>query len=160
MNKKNARPSLKKMADQGGFTLIELVMVIVILGVLSAIALPKFVSISDDARTASAKATAGAISSASAINFAGRMSSAANGTPTNAVPVNTANACDLTLINKMMSSPVDVSQYTIAPLGGAQAGADGNCAAGSNTNGWVALCTLTDNNLATATAQVSIACAK
>ncbi|MBK7546835.1 MAG: prepilin-type N-terminal cleavage/methylation domain-containing protein [Rhodoferax sp.] len=37
---------------QRGFTLIELVMVIVILGVLAAVAIPKFVDLKSDARTA------------------------------------------------------------------------------------------------------------
>lgn len=54
---------------QQGFTLIELVMVIVILGVLAAVALPKFVDLSGEARQAATNGVAGALSSASAINF-------------------------------------------------------------------------------------------
>lgn len=49
---------------QGGFTLIELVIVIIVLGVLSATALPKFLNLSDDAEIAVVEGTAGALQSA------------------------------------------------------------------------------------------------
>ncbi|OGB33787.1 MAG: hypothetical protein A3F78_20630 [Burkholderiales bacterium RIFCSPLOWO2_12_FULL_61_40] len=64
---------------QRGFTLIELVMVIVILGVLSAVALPKFVDLKGDAVAASTQGVAGALSSAAAINYAARSISTSKG---------------------------------------------------------------------------------
>ncbi|MFY3776189.1 type II secretion system protein [Marinobacter salsuginis] len=50
-----------------GFTLIELVMVIVILGILAAFALPRFADFGNEARSASVQALGGAIKSASGI---------------------------------------------------------------------------------------------
>lgn len=61
---------MRKINKQAGFTLIELIMVIVILGVLSAFALPRFADLGGEARTASINGAAGAIKAAANIAHA------------------------------------------------------------------------------------------
>jgi len=70
--------------SQSGFTLIELVMVIVILGILAAFALPRFADLTDQARLASIQGIAGAIKSAAGISRAQQLAdgSAANASVT------------------------------------------------------------------------------
>lgn len=67
---------------QRGFTLIELVMVIVILGVLAAVAIPKFVDLKADAQVAALQGVVGGINSASAVNYAAKSANSAKGTTT------------------------------------------------------------------------------
>jgi len=58
------------MEKQKGFTLIELVIVIIILGILAAIAIPRYLDLSTDATTAAKLGMEGAVKSAFAIEIA------------------------------------------------------------------------------------------
>jgi MSHA pilin protein MshA len=55
-----------------GFTLVEILIVIAIIGILSAVAMPKFINIANNAQISATTSVSGALSSANASNYVAR----------------------------------------------------------------------------------------
>ncbi len=61
---------LRKLNSRAGFTLIELVIIIVVLGILAAVAIPKYQDISNEAKAAAAKGSLASLRSGISIYYA------------------------------------------------------------------------------------------
>lgn len=80
--------------QQSGFTLIELIMVIVILGILSAVAIPKFADLSSNAEVAVLEGALGSVKSSAVIAHSAYLAAGGSGTTVSlegAVTINLVN---------------------------------------------------------------------
>jgi MSHA pilin protein MshA len=138
-----------------GFTLIELITVVIILGILAAIALPKFIDLQNEAIDSSVQGVAGAITSASAINYS---AFTANSAKPGVQRLNAANVCTVTLLGPLLQGGSTTQLVSNSPqVSYAFAGSPtGNCS-GANAAGTPVSCVINATkagNVRSATATV------
>lgn len=132
---KQAMSVTRARGAQSGFTLIELIVVIVILGILAAVALPRFTNLSGDARVASLNAVRGSLASTAATAHGAWLVNAGVTQPFEGINVSMdANGYAVADTELVAASGLSGTDYTVI-YGGAQGVAATTTAPAAPANG-------------------------
>ncbi|GLP97379.1 type IV pilin protein [Paraferrimonas sedimenticola] len=108
------------MKQQKGFTLIELVVVIIILGVLAVTAAPKFINLQDDAKVSALSGAKGALQSANNLVHAKyqieKANGTHNGTDVDGIPVSSSGYVNVTSSAVAAAISIDSGEWAVAPV--------------------------------------------
>ncbi|PKG74945.1 MSHA biogenesis protein MshA [Shewanella sp. GutCb] len=126
------------MQKQNGFTLIELVVVIIILGILAVTAAPKFINLQGDARASSLKGMKAAVQGSNSLVYskaaiAGEEQKAFNATTPPAVTINTGVTA-VTQYGYMQATKAELEKALDVTF---DAGADGKPTSSAGTADWI-----------------------
>lgn len=101
-----------------GFTLIELIAVIVILGIIAAVAVPRFIDLSDAARRASVTNMAASLNSGSALNHAANIAERNIGQTSGVAPPVPVSECSTSGVDWLLEFGVPSGFIVEPPEGG------------------------------------------
>lgn len=93
----------RRSLKQAGFTLIELIIVIVIIGIMAAVAIPKFSDLTNEAKRAAAKSTAAELGTAAAVSVA-----------KNTVPANCTGYNHTDFLQSVLDSKYSITSQAIS----------------------------------------------
>ena len=115
---------MKNNTKQAGFTLIELIIVIVLLGILAVTAAPKFLNLQDDARDATLEGIKGSLESSASVIYGKALINGVTGTSdgSESVDVGSANVTvvfgypEATAANVTALLDYDTTEFGVAAL--------------------------------------------
>lgn len=116
---------MKRLRSEGGFTLIELVIIILVLGILTATAIPKFYDLTAKAELAAEKGVVGGVRGGIAIVYASNLVNGVTGFPANLGGAPGAASAANRLFSNVISPGIDADwtksatqEVYIGPAGG------------------------------------------